>query len=160
LNTFVASFKKFLKTVSKCIQKNSVQFGCYIFLNVFSVLKTLSFEGSFHCKKEKSPLVRDQENRVDGLYPHHRVWPEIFSPPVRNGRGIVVQEEPPAICSKLWPPPGNALQQSSDNRNREHTVDFLPFRHKFFMNRTLFVKKYDQHGFDLGLFQTKLFGPW
>jgi hypothetical protein len=27
------------------------------------------------------------------------------------------------------------------------------------MNHTLFVKTYDQHGFDLGLFQTKLVGP-
>jgi hypothetical protein len=28
------------------------------------------------------------------------------------------------------------------------------------MNHTLFVKKCDQHVFDLGLLQTKLFGPW
>jgi hypothetical protein len=28
------------------------------------------------------------------------------------------------------------------------------------MNHTLFAKKCDRHGFDLGLLQTKLFGPW
>jgi hypothetical protein len=71
-----------------------------------------------------------------------------------------VQQEPTDLCSKLWPHPGNALQQSSDNLNVESTINFLPFRHKFFMNHTLFVKKYDQHGFDFGLLQTKLSGPW
>jgi hypothetical protein len=35
----------------------------------------------------------------------------------RMGRGIVVQQEPTALCSKLWPHLGNALQQSSDNLN-------------------------------------------
>jgi hypothetical protein len=76
------------------------------------------------------------------------------------GRGIVVQQEPAALCSKLWPHPGNSLQQSSGNLTVESTIDCLPFRHKFFMNHTLFVKKCDQHVFDLGLLQTKLFGPW
>jgi hypothetical protein len=56
-------------------------------------------------------------------------------------RGIVVQQEPTALCSKLWPHPGKALQQSSNNLNVESTIDFLSFRHKFFMNHTLFVKK-------------------
>jgi hypothetical protein len=76
------------------------------------------------------------------------------------GRGIIVQQEPTALCSKLWPHPGNAPQQSSDNLNAERTIDCQPFRHKFLMNHTLFVKKCDQHGFDLGLLQMKLFGPW
>jgi hypothetical protein len=76
------------------------------------------------------------------------------------GKGIVVQQESTSPCSKLWPHPRNALQQSSDNLNVESTIGCLPFRHKFFMNHTLFVKKFDQHGFDLGLLQTKLFGLW
>jgi hypothetical protein len=76
------------------------------------------------------------------------------------GRGIVVQQEPTALCSKLLPHPGNALQQSSDNLNLEGTIECLPFRHKFFMYHTLVLKKYDQHVFNLGLLQSKLFGPW
>jgi hypothetical protein len=67
------------------------------------------------------------------------------------GRGIVMQQEPTALCSKLWPHLGNVLQQSSSNLNIESTIDCLPFRYKFFMNHTLLVKKSDQHGFDLGL---------
>jgi hypothetical protein len=44
LSAYVESFKKFLKTVSK---------GHHIFLNVFSILKPVSFEGSLHLRKEK-----------------------------------------------------------------------------------------------------------
>jgi hypothetical protein len=73
-------------------------------------------------------------------------------------RGIVVQQEPTALCSKLWPHPGNALQKASDNLNVESTIDCLPFRHTFFINHTLFVKKCDQHGFDLGQLQRKFLG--
>jgi hypothetical protein len=76
------------------------------------------------------------------------------------GRGIVVQQEPIALCSKLWPHPGNAIRRSSDNLNIESTIDCLPFRNKFFINHTQFVKKCAQHDFDLGLFETKLFEPW
>jgi hypothetical protein len=76
------------------------------------------------------------------------------------GRSIIVQQEPAALCSKLWPHPGNASQQSSDNLNSKRTVGCVPFRNKFFKNYTLFVKKYGQHGFDLGLSQTKVFGSW
>jgi hypothetical protein len=86
-NTFVASFKKFLKTVSKGFQRNSVQFGRHVFHSVFNILKPLSFEGSFYCRKEKNPLVQDQENRVGGLSPQHLVWPEMYSLPVQNGKG-------------------------------------------------------------------------
>jgi hypothetical protein len=39
LNTFVVSFKKFLKIVSKGLERNSVQFGHHVFLNVFNILK-------------------------------------------------------------------------------------------------------------------------
>jgi hypothetical protein len=69
--------------------------------------------------------------------------------------GTVVQQESTALCSKLWLHPRNALQQSSDKLNVESTTDCLPFRHKFIMNHILFVKKYDQHGFDLGLLQAQ-----
>jgi hypothetical protein len=55
-------------------------------------------------------------------------------------RGIVVQQEPTALCSKLWPHPRNALQQSSDNLNIGRTFDSLPFRHKFFMNHPVCQK--------------------
>jgi hypothetical protein len=48
----------------------------------------------------------------------------------------------------LWLQPGNAFQQSSDNLNLESNIDSLPFRHRFFMNHTMFVKKCDQRGFD------------
>jgi hypothetical protein len=61
-------------------------------------------------------------------------------------RGIVVQQGQTALCSKLWPHPGSAPQQCSDNLNVESTIDSLPFRDKFFMNHSLFVKKCDQHG--------------
>jgi hypothetical protein len=74
-------------------------------------------------------------------------------------RGIVVQQEPTALCSKLLPHPGNALQQSSDHLNVQSTIDCLPFRHKLFMNHNLFLKKCDQHAFDLGLLQTKIVVP-
>jgi hypothetical protein len=72
-------------------------------------------------------------------------------------RGAIVQQEPSAFCSKLWPHSGNALQRSSDNLNVESTVDSLPFIHKLFMDHALFVKTCD-HGFDLGLLQTKFLG--
>jgi hypothetical protein len=74
------------------------------------------------------------------------------------GRGSVVEQEPTALCSKLCPLPRSALQQSSNNLNVESTIDSLPFRHKFFMNHSLFVKKCDQYGVDLGLLQKKHFG--
>jgi hypothetical protein len=75
-------------------------------------------------------------------------------------RSIVVQQEPTALRPKWWPHPGNGLQQSSDNLKVESTVDCLSLRHKFFMKHILFVEKCDQHDFDLGLSQMKLFGPW
>jgi hypothetical protein len=53
LNTFDASFKKFWKTVIKGLQRNSIQFGYHIFLNVFNILKSVLFDGSFHHKKGK-----------------------------------------------------------------------------------------------------------
>jgi hypothetical protein len=141
LNIFVETFKKFLKRVSKDLQWNSVQFDRQVFLSVFNILKPLSFEGNFHRKKEKkNPLMRDQENRMGGLSPEHSVWPDISSVPLRMGGGVVMQREPTALCSKLWPRLGNVLQQSSDNLNVENTTDCLPFRHKFYMNHTLFVK--------------------
>jgi hypothetical protein len=52
LNTFVASFMKSVKTVSKGLQRNSVQLGRYAFLNFFNIPKPHSFEGSFHLRKE------------------------------------------------------------------------------------------------------------
>jgi hypothetical protein len=52
-----------------------------------------------------------------------------------------MQKEPAAVSSKLWPQPGNALQQSSDDLNVGSTIECLPFRHKFYMNHALFVKK-------------------
>jgi hypothetical protein len=111
-------------------------------LNVFNIQKPLSFEGSFHFRKEKKSLVRDQENKMVGLFPQHNVRPEM-SHRYQCGmeRSIVVQQEEIAFCSKLWLHWGNAFQQSSDNLNIESTVDSLPFRHKFFMDHTLFVKK-------------------
>lgn len=58
LNTFVELFKKFLKTVRKGLQMNSIQFGHHVFLNVLSILKRLSFEGSFHLRKEKNLITK------------------------------------------------------------------------------------------------------
>jgi hypothetical protein len=54
LNTFIELFKKFFKRVSKGLQRNGVPFGRHVFLNVFNILKLLSFEGSFHLRKEKN----------------------------------------------------------------------------------------------------------
>lgn len=36
---------------------NSIQFGHHVFLNVLSILKRLSFEGSFHLRKEKNLIT-------------------------------------------------------------------------------------------------------
>jgi hypothetical protein len=73
---------------------------------------------------------------VGALSPQHRVWPETPSLQCGMGKVIVVEQESNAtLCSKLWPNPGNELQQSSDDINVEITVDRLPFRH------TLFLKK-------------------
>jgi hypothetical protein len=58
LNTFVESFKKFLKKVSKGLHRNSIQFGRHVFLNVFTILKPLSFEGSFHRTKAKNAVKK------------------------------------------------------------------------------------------------------
>jgi hypothetical protein len=101
----------------------------------------------FTVGRRKNPLVRDQENRVMA-YLHNTVFGQKFLHyQCGMGRGIVVQQEPTALCSKLWPHPGNALQQSSNNLNVKSTIKYLLLRHKFFMNHTLFVKKCDQHGF-------------
>jgi hypothetical protein len=58
LNAFLESFKKFLKTVSEGLQKNSVQFGRHDFLNAFSILRLLSVEGNFHLRKEKKNAIK------------------------------------------------------------------------------------------------------
>jgi hypothetical protein len=41
----------------------------------------------FSIGKTKNILVRNQENRVGGLPPQHRVWPEMSSLPVQNVKG-------------------------------------------------------------------------
>jgi hypothetical protein len=97
---------------------------------------------------------------VGGLSPNTVFGKKLLHCQFEMGRSIIVQQEPAALCPKLWPHPANAFQQYSDNLNVQNTIDSLPFRHRFFMNRTLFVKKYDQNGFDLVFLQTKLFGPW
>jgi hypothetical protein len=56
LNTCIQSFKKVLKTVGKGLQRNSVQFSHHVFLNVFSILKPLSFEGNAYLRKRKVGL--------------------------------------------------------------------------------------------------------
>jgi hypothetical protein len=53
LYTFVESFKKFLKTVSKGLQRNSVHFGCHIFLTVCNILKRLPLRAVFTLGKIK-----------------------------------------------------------------------------------------------------------
>jgi hypothetical protein len=83
--------------------------------------------------KINNPLMRDQENRV--AYLHSTVFGQkCLHCQCAIGKGITVQEKPAALCSKSWPHPGNALQQSSENLNIERIVDPLPFWHKFFMN--------------------------
>jgi hypothetical protein len=47
------SFKTFLKTARKGLERNCVQFGRHVFLNILSILKPLSFEDRFHLWKEK-----------------------------------------------------------------------------------------------------------
>jgi hypothetical protein len=160
LNAFVASFKKCLETVSKGLQRNSVQFGRQVFLNVFNMLKPPSFEGGFQRRIEKN--IRWCEIRRIGwlAYLHSTVFGQKFLHyQCGTGRGIVVQQQPTDLCSKLFPHPVNAPQQSSDNFNIESTIDCLLFRHKFFMNHTLIAKRCDQHGLDLGILQMKHFWP-
>jgi hypothetical protein len=90
-------------------KNKSVQSCRHVFLKA-NIPKPLSFEGSFHCRKEKKKsLVRDQESRVDDLCPKHRVWSEMASPPCGMGTRTFVQQEWNALFSKLWPHPGNAL---------------------------------------------------
>jgi hypothetical protein len=104
----------------------------------FNILKPLSFEGSFHCRKKKK--IRWCKIRRIGwvAYLHNTMFGQkCLHYQCGMGRGIVMQQEPTALFSKLWPHPGNVPQQSSDNLN----VNCLPFRNKFFMNHTLFVKK-------------------
>jgi hypothetical protein len=59
------------------------------------------------------------------------------------GRGIVVRQEPTALCSKLYPRQRNALQQSSDNLN---VLAVCPSG-----TNSLWITPCDQHGFDLRL---------
>jgi hypothetical protein len=56
LNTCVESFRKFLKTVGKGLHRNSVQLDRYDSPNVVSILKPLSFEGSFHLTKRENAI--------------------------------------------------------------------------------------------------------
>jgi hypothetical protein len=75
------------------------------------------------------------------------------------GRGIVVKQS-----KNLLPPARNCgLTRQIRSKNlpitsAQKALLTLPFRHKFFMNHILFVKKCDQQGFELGLLQIKLFG--
>jgi hypothetical protein len=130
MNTFVASLKKFFKTVSRGFHRNSFQFRHPIFLNVTNILKPLSFEGSFHHRREKK-ICWWEIRRIGGVaYVHNSLFGQkCLHYQCGMGRGIM-QQEPAALCSKLWPHPGNVIQQSSDN-NVESSIDCLPFRHKF-----------------------------
>jgi hypothetical protein len=84
------------------------------------------------------------------------------------GRAIAVQQEPSALCSKLWPHPRNTLQRSSDDLNSERTTDYLTSRHKFVINHTLFAKKKKKERerekisvvLTFEFWRMKLFGPW
>jgi hypothetical protein len=44
---------KGFKAVGEGLEKYSIQLARHVFLNVFSILKFISFEGSFHHTKEK-----------------------------------------------------------------------------------------------------------
>jgi hypothetical protein len=122
------------------------------FSNVLSILKTLSFEGSFHHRIEKKNLLVQDQGIRWVTYLHNIMFGQKYIH-YQCGlwRAIVVQQEPAALCSKLWPKLGN----SSDNV--ESTIDCVPFRHRLFMNHNMFVKKCDQHGFDRRLLQMKHF---
>jgi hypothetical protein len=152
--------QSFLKQSAKASKGTAFSWAVTFCLNVFAILKHLSFEGSFHLKKEKKKSAGSRSGEQGGwLSPQYHVWIEMSPLLVQNG-DIIVQLALTALCSKLWPQPGNVLQQSSDNLNAESTTDCLSFRHKFFMDHTLIFKKCDQHGFDGGFQQTKLFGLW
>jgi hypothetical protein len=126
-----------------------------------SCLPHLTLEGSFRFNKPKNIrwceikiiewVVYLKSTGFGQIYLHYQCG---------MGRDMVLQQESTALCSKLWPHAGNAFQQFSDNLNAERTIDYLPFRHKFFMNHALFVKKYDQHDYDIGLLQSKHLGVW
>jgi hypothetical protein len=42
---------------SKGLQRNRVQLGCDVLLSSFTILKRLSFDGSFHFRKEKKTFA-------------------------------------------------------------------------------------------------------
>lgn len=136
-----------MKREGKGLKWKSVQFGRHVFLDVLNILKPLSSETVFTFGKRKETLVRYKEIGVGGLSPQHRVRQKNLHYQRGLRKGIVVQQEPTALCSKFWPRPGNAFQRSSDKINVESTIDCLPVRYKFFMNHTLFVKKCNQHGY-------------
>jgi hypothetical protein len=121
LNIFVALFKKYFKT-AKTSKWTAFSWAVAFFLNVFNILKPLSFEGSFHLKKRKKSAGAKSGELGGWLSPQHHVWIEKSSLLVQNW-DIIVQQEPTALCSKLWPHPENALQQSSDNLNVHSTID-------------------------------------
>jgi hypothetical protein len=154
LYILVAAFKKILKTVHEDLQKNSIQLGRHVFLNVFNILKPTSLRTE---KKSAGGGILLMRIRC-AAYLHNTVFGQKCLHYQRGmGRGgIVVQQKPTALCSKLWPHPGNALQQSFGNLN----VKALMSAHQaqIFMHHTLFVKKCNEHGFDLGTLQTKLLG--
>jgi hypothetical protein len=102
LKTFVESFKKFLKTVNKGLQRNRVQLGSHVCLHVFSILKPLSFERSFHLGKKK--------NLAGARSGEHGGWFISITPYLaRNGLTTGEESEGSLLCNK------NQLPSSARN---------------------------------------------
>jgi hypothetical protein len=132
LNTFVAPVKKFLKTLSRDLQRNSIQFGPYDFLNVFNILKPLSFEGSFHFGKEKK-ICWGKIRRLGWVaYLHNTVFGQkCLHYQCGIGRGIhATRTNCPLL--EILASPRKCAQQSSDNLSIESTIDFLLHHHRRF----------------------------
>lgn len=105
----VVLFKKFLKTVRRGLQRSSIQFGHYIFHNVLNILKLLSFGGSFHHRLEKK-ICWCKIIKIGWVaYLHSIVFGQKYCHYQRGmGKSIIMQQEPTALYSKLWPELGSS----------------------------------------------------
>lgn len=54
------------KTVIRVAQRNCIEFGSCVFLDALGILKSSSFESSFHLREQKKVCCCDQVNKVGG----------------------------------------------------------------------------------------------
>jgi hypothetical protein len=111
LSTFVASFEKAPKTLSRGFERSRVYFGRHVYLNDCSSLKPFLWGRFSHEERERTCWCRIW--RVgDWLSPQPCVRSEILPLPLRIGNGQCHATGTNCPLLEIVPFPGNALKHS------------------------------------------------